>query len=114
MTADRPGRPRWGAGSFTSWRSASCCTLAGIAVALWILRLVARGLAAGLGAWWPAGVANVVLPILAVHFVYRGITRALERRPAAELALRGGIPRDDVTCSRGLDGQATASAFEGT
>ena len=29
--------------------------LGGIAVALWILRLTARGLAAGLGAWWPAG-----------------------------------------------------------
>ena len=65
--------------------------LGGIAVALWILRLTARGLAAGLGAWWPAGVASVVLPILVVHLVYRGITRALERRPAAELALRGAF-----------------------
>ena len=50
-----------------------------------------RGLAAGLGAWWPAGVANLVLPILAGHFADRGITRALERRPAAELTPRGAF-----------------------
>jgi membrane protease YdiL (CAAX protease family) len=60
-------------------------------VALWLLRLTTRGLSAGLGTWWPAGVANVVLPILAVHLAYCGITRALERRPAAELALRGAF-----------------------
>ena len=91
VTADRPGRPGW-----VSWLVHFPVTrivlyLGGIAVALWILRLTARGLAAGLGAWWPAGVANVVLPILVVHLVYRGITRALERRPAAELALRGAF-----------------------
>ena len=49
------------------------------------------GLPKGLGAWLPAGVANLVLPILAGHFADRGITRALERRPAAELTPRGAF-----------------------
>ena len=58
-------------------------------MALRILCLMPRGLAAGLGAWWSAGVANVVQPILAGHFADRRITRALERRPAAERTPRG-------------------------
>ena len=79
VTADRPGRPGWVSQFVHFPVTRIVLYLGGIAVALWILRLTARGLAAKLGAWWPAGVANVVLPILAVHFVYRGITRALER-----------------------------------
>ena len=65
--------------------------LVGIGAALSLLRLATRGIAEVLGAWWPAGVANVAVPILTVHFAYLGITRALERRPAAELALRGAF-----------------------
>ena len=46
--------------------------LGGITVALWILRLTARGLAAGLGAWWPVGMASVrvAVPIVVVSFGY--------------------------------------------
>ena len=65
--------------------------IAGILAALWLLRLVAGGLSRGLGTWWPGGVANVVLPVLAVHFAYRGITRLLEGRSAAELSLHGAL-----------------------
>ena len=70
MTADRPGRPRWVSRTVHFPVTRIVLYLGGIAVALWILRLVPRGLAAGLGAWWSARVANAVLPILAVHFVY--------------------------------------------
>lgn len=56
MAADRPGRPRWVSRTVHFPVTHIMLYLGGIAVALWILRLVARGLAAGLG-------ANVVLPI---------------------------------------------------
>ena len=62
MTADRPRRPGWMSRLVHFPVTHIVLYLGGIAVALWILRLTARGLAAGLGAWWPAGVANVVLP----------------------------------------------------
>ena len=60
-----------------------------IGVALSIMRLATDGLDGGLGAWWPGGVANVVLPILAVHFTYCGMVRFLERRLPAEVSLSG-------------------------
>ena len=66
----------------------------GILAALWLLRLLAGGIGRGLGAWWPGGVANVVLPVLAVHFAYRGITRLLEGCSAAELSLHGAAASD--------------------
>ena len=60
-----------------------------IGAALPLLRLAADGLDRGLGVWWPTGVANVVLPILAVHFTYCGIVRLMERRFPAELSFSG-------------------------
>ena len=63
--------------------------IGGIGAVLFLLQTVAGGLARALGAWWPGGVASVALPILAVHFVYRGIVRLLERRSVAELSRTG-------------------------
>ena len=65
--------------------------LGGIAAVLRLLQMVGGGLARGLGAWWPSGPANVVLPILAVHFAYRGIARLLERRSPDELSPSGAL-----------------------
>ena len=62
---------------------------AGIGGALWLVRLVTGGLAGALGAWWPNAAANVALSLLAVHFVYRGLTVLLEGRSADELAGSG-------------------------
>ena len=63
--------------------------IGGIGAALGLLRVVAGGLARGLGTGWPIVVANLVLAILVVHFAYRGIARLLERRSAVELSLSG-------------------------
>ena len=65
---------------------------AGIAGTLWLLRWVTGAVAGALGSWWPSGVANMVLAILAVHFAYRGLTQLLEQRPAEELSRRGAAP----------------------
>ena len=62
---------------------------AGIAGTLWLLRRVTGGIANTLGTGWPSQVANVVLPILAIHLAYCGITRLLERRSANEPGPRG-------------------------
>lgn len=88
---DRQARPGWVRRLVQFPVTRILIYVGGIGLALTLVRLATSGLAAGLGAWWPAGVANVVVPILTVHFVYLGITRALEGRPAAELALRGAF-----------------------
>ena len=63
--------------------------IAGVSASLHLVRLVADGLEQVLGEVWPSSAANLVLQILAVHVVYCGIARLLERRRAAELALSG-------------------------
>ncbi len=60
--------------------------IGGIAGTLAFLQLVISGLVRVLGPWWPGGLANVALQILAVHFVYTGMVRLLERRCATELS----------------------------
>ena len=64
---------------------------AGIAGTLWLLRQLTGSIANTLGTGWPSQVAHVVLPILAIHFAYCGITRLLERRSADELGPRGAV-----------------------
>ena len=61
----------------------------GIAGVSSVVRALNGGLAGALGAWWPNAVANVVLPILAVHFGYRGLALLLEGRSASELGRPG-------------------------
>ena len=70
--------------------------IGGIVAALSLAGLVAGGLDRALGAWWPGGVANVLLQIVAVHLTYCGTVRLLERRSAAELALRGAARETSV------------------
>ena len=63
--------------------------LGGIATVLALLQPPAEGLSEVLGTGWAHAALMVALPILAVHFTYRGIVRLVERRTAVELALGG-------------------------
>ena len=63
--------------------------IGGIGAVLALLQPLAVGLSEVLGTGWTRAVVMVVLPILVVHFTYRGIVRLIERRSVAELALDG-------------------------
>ena len=63
----------------------------GIAAAVGLQALAAAGLSQWLESAWLRAAVGVVFPILAVHFGYRGMTRLLERRSAAELSLSGAL-----------------------
>ncbi len=65
--------------------------VAGIAAAVVLQGLAAAGLSLWLEISWLRVAVGVVFPILAVHFAYRGMTRLLERRSAAELSLSGAL-----------------------
>ena len=66
---------------------------ASIAAAVMLVDRVASLLGSVLGGWWPAAAGRAALLILAVHFVYRGMTRLLEDRSTFELS-RKGAPQE--------------------
>ncbi len=63
--------------------------IGGIGAVLALLQPLATSLSEALGTRWASALLMVALPILAVHFTYRGVVRLIERRSVAELALHG-------------------------
>ena len=99
-TGDRHVRPGWVCRLAHFPVTRILLYLGGIGATLWLLGLTHRRLAAGLGAWWPGSGASVVLSSLAVHFVYRGITRVAGAEARDRVRPTRRNPRDESSPTR--------------